>query len=104
MYVYRELQPTVIFHTPQESKYLGKVSEINGCIEKLYIKNHVARYRLPHIWNWNEEDEVAIFTKNYNDLFQKQDIDFWKLHIYLNEDGRYRKHTITGHFGGNCEK
>lgn len=90
---YRELRPTVIFHTPQESKYLGKVSEVDGCIEKLYTENHIAKYRLPHVWNWNEDDEVAIFTRNHNDLFQKKDLDFWKLDVYLDEDGAYLSHT-----------
>lgn len=94
-WLYRELRPTVIFHTPQESKYLGKVSEIDGCIEKLYVVHHVARYRLPHVWNWKEEDEVAIFTHNYGDLFQKADLDFWKLDVYLGEDGSYQSHTKT---------
>lgn len=68
-WLYRELRPTVIFHTPQESKYLGKVSEIDGCTEKLYVENHVARYRLPHVWNWKE--------------------------VYLDEDGSYQSHTKT---------
>lgn len=29
-WLYRELRPTVIFHTPQESKYLGKVFRPGG--------------------------------------------------------------------------
>ena len=47
-WLYRELRPTVIFHTPQERKYLGKVvCTVNEDLDKLYIENHVARYRLP---------------------------------------------------------
>lgn len=93
-WLYRELRPTIIFHTPQESRYLGKVvCTVSGDQDKLYIANHVARYRLPHVWNWKEEDEVAIFTRNYDDLIQKADLDFWKLDVYLTEDGFYKSHT-----------
>lgn len=60
-WLYREFHPTIIFHTPQESKYLGKVSEISGSIVKLYINNHIVKYRLPYIWEWQEDDEVAFF-------------------------------------------
>ena len=65
-WLYREFHPTIIFHTPQESKYLGKiVCTANGDLEKLYIENHTVRYRLPYFWSWNEEDEVAVFIDNY---------------------------------------
>lgn len=38
-WLYRELHPTIIFHTPQESKYLGKiVCTADGDLEKLYIE------------------------------------------------------------------
>ena len=47
-WLYRELRPTIIFHTPQESKYLGKIAcTADGDLEKLYIENHTVRYRLP---------------------------------------------------------
>jgi len=94
-WLYRELHPTIIFHTPQESKYLGKVSEISGSITKLYIDNHIAKYRLPYKWEWQEDDEVAIFINNYGDVIHKEDLDFWKLNIYLDEDNRYLSHTKT---------
>ena len=59
-WLYHELHPTIIFHTPQESKYLGKiVCTADGDLEKLYIENHTVRYRLPYLWSWKEEDEVA---------------------------------------------
>jgi len=92
IYLYQELRPTIIFHTYSESGFLGKVSTIEGHIDKLFINNHRAKYKLPHIWNWNKEDEVAIFTKNYWDLFKKEDVNFWKLDIFLDEDGYYAKH------------
>lgn len=56
VWLYQEFRPTIIFHTPQESKYLGKVSTFSGSIDKLYIKNHISQYRLPHIWNWDGKD------------------------------------------------
>ena len=37
-WLYRELHPTIVFHSPQESKYLGKVSGTDGSIEKLTLK------------------------------------------------------------------
>lgn len=56
-WLYHELHPTIIFHTPQESKYLGKiVCTADGDLEKLYIENHTVRYRLPYLWSWKEED------------------------------------------------
>lgn len=99
VYLYQISRPIIIFHTYKESGYLGKVSTFDGCIDKLYIKNHIAQYRLPHIWNWNKEDEIAIFTRNHNDLLKKEDIDFWKLDVFLDENGYYVSHSKTGYFG-----
>ncbi len=103
VWLYQELRPTIIFHTPQESKYLGKISEINGCIEKIYAEKHIARYRLPYIWQWKEEDEIAIFTRNYVDLLKKKDIDFWRLDVYLDEEGNYIRHTERKYFRLHAE-
>lgn len=94
VYIYQASRPTIIFHTHTESGYLGKVSTLDGNINKLYSKNHKATYKLPHIWNWKEEDEIAIFTSNYNDLFKKEDITFWRLEVFLDENGKYQKHTM----------
>lgn len=85
-WLYRELHPTIVFHSPQESKYLGKVSGTDGSIEKLYIKDHTVKYRLPYIWEWQEDDEVAIFINNYGDVIHKEDLCFWKLDVYLDEN------------------
>lgn len=103
VWLYQELRPTIIFHTPQESKYLGKISEINGCIEKIYTEKHIARYRLPYIWQWKEDDEIAIFTRNYVDLLKKKDIDFWRLDVYLDEEGNYIRHTERKYFRLHAE-
>ena len=92
-WLYRELHPTIIFHTPQETKYLGKVTEISGSIQKLYINNHIVKYRLPYIWEWQEDDEVAIFITNYGNVIHKEDLDFWKLDVYLDENNFYLNHT-----------
>ena len=96
--VYQELRPTIVFHTNTESGYLGKVSTFTGSIDKLYIENHTAKYRLPHIWNWNEDDEIAIFTNNYNDLLRKENMNFHRLDIFLDEHGRYVSHSTTKYF------
>lgn len=98
VWLYHEFRPTIIFHTPQESKYLGKVSTFSGSIDKLYIKNHISQYRLPHIWNWDVKDEIAFFTKNHNILLMKEDIDFWRLDVYLDEEGNYIRHTERKYF------
>ena len=98
VWLYHEFRPTIIFHTPQESKYLGKVSTFSGSIDKLYIKNHISQYRLPHIWNWDAKDEIAFFTKNHNILLMKEDIDFWRLDVYLDEEGNYIRHTERKYF------
>ena len=94
-WLYRELLPTIVFHCPQESKYLGKVSGINGNITKLYTDNHIVKYRLPYIWEWQEDDEVAVFINNYGDVIHKEDLDFWKLNIYLDENNFYLNHKKT---------
>ena len=100
-WLYRELRPTIIFHTPQKSKYLGKIAcTADGDLEKLYIKNHTARYRLPYLWSWKEEDEVAIFIDNYGDVIRKEDLDFWKLDVYLDEDNCYQSHSKTEYCWG----
>ena len=94
-WLYRELHPTIVFHSPQESKYLGKVSGTDGSIEKLYIEGHTVKYRLPYIWEWQEDDEVAVFINNYGDVIHKEDLDFWKLNIYLDENNFYLNHKKT---------
>ena len=98
VWLYQEFRPTIIFHTYKESGYLGKVSTFSGSIDKLYIKNHTAQYRFPHIWDWDDENEIAIFTKNYNELLTKKDIDFWRLDVYLDEEGNYIRHTERKYF------
>jgi len=100
-WLYRELHPTIIFHTTQESKYLGKiVCTANGDLEKLYIENHTVRYRLPYLWSWTEEDEMAVFIDNYGDVIRKKDLDFWKLDIYLDENNCYLRHNKTAYCCG----
>ena len=103
VWLYQEFRPTIIFHTLQESKYLGKVSTFSGSIDKLYIKNHISQYRLPHIWNWDGKDEIAFFTKNHNILLMKEDIDFWRLDVYLDEEGNYIRHTERKYFRLHAE-
>lgn len=99
VWLYQEFRPTIIFHTPQESKYLGKVvCTYSGVQDKLYIKDNVAKYRIPYTWNWKEDDEIAIFTRNYGDLLKKKDIDFWRLDVYLDEEGNYIRHTERKYF------
>lgn len=98
IYLYQESRPTLIFHTPVESGYLGKVSTFSGAIDKLYIEDHIAKYRLPHIWNWKDDDEIAIFMRNYGDVFKKKDMDFWRLDVYLDENGRYKSHAVRKYF------
>lgn len=94
-WLYRELHPTIIFHTPQENKYLGKVSEISGSIVKLYINNHIVKYRLPYIWEWQEDDEVAFFINNYGNVIHKEDLVFWKQEVYLDENNCYLSYSTT---------
>ena len=104
VWVYQEFRPTIIFHTPQESKYLGKVvCTYSGVQDKLYIKDNVAKYRIPYTWNWKVDDEIAIFTRNYGDLLKKKDIDFWRLDVYLDEEGNYIRHTERKYFRLHAE-
>lgn len=104
VWLYQELRPTIIFHTPQESKYLGKVvCTYSGVQDKLYIKDNVAKYRIPYTWNWKEDDEIAIFTRNYVDLLKKKDVDFWRLDVYLDEGGNYIRHTERKYFRLHAE-
>ena len=99
-YLYCESRPTIIFHTYAKSGYLGKVSEIDGCVHKLYINNHKAKYRMPHTWAWDDDDEIAIFTTKYMDLYKKKDLDFWREHIFLDSTGDYMSHYQTKYFWG----
>lgn len=104
VWLYQEFRPTIIFHTPQESKYFGKVvCTYSGVQDKLYIKDNVAKYRIPYTWNWKEDDEIAIFTRNYGDLLKKKDIDFWRLDVYLDEEGNYIRHTERKYFRLHAE-
>lgn len=63
-------------------------------------QNHTVRYRLPYLWSWKEEDEVAVFIDNYGDVIRKEDLDFWKLDIYLDEDNCYQSHSKTEYCWG----
>lgn len=99
VYLYQEFRPTIIFHSPNEYEYLGKVvCTYSGEQDKLYIKDYVAIYRIPYTYNWNEEDEIAIFMRNYGDILKKEDINFWRLDVFLDENGHYKKHTIKKYF------
>ena len=80
---------------------LGKiVCTADGDLEKLYIENHTVRYRLPYLWSWNEDDEAAVFIDNYGDVIRKEDLDFWKLDIYLDENNCYQSHSKTEYCWG----
>lgn len=99
VYLYQEFRPTIIFHSPNEYEYLGKVvCTYSGEQDKLYIEDYVAIYRIPYTYNWNEEDEIAIFMRNYGDILKKEDINFWRLDVFLDENGHYKKHTIKKYF------
>ena len=90
---YQWSRPTITIHTEFESGYLGKVSEIEGNTVRLIVENNKVSYRLPHTWQWKEDDEIAVFTPSYNDIFRKENIDFRRLDIYLDEQGKYKSHT-----------
>lgn len=90
---YQWSRPTITIHTEFESGYLGKVSEIDGNTVRLIVDNNKVSYRLPHTWLWKDDDEIAIFTPHYNDIFRKENIDFRHLDIYLDEHGKYKSHT-----------
>lgn len=100
VYLYQEARPTVIFHTYKDSGYLGKVvCTYNGKQDKLYIEEHIAIYRIPYTYNWNEDDEIAIFMRNYGDVLKKEDINFWRLDIFLDNQGRYKSHNKSKFLG-----
>lgn len=93
LYFYYMLRPAIIFYSPNKYEYLGKVvCTYSGEQDKLYIKDYIAIYRIPYTYNWNEDDEIAIFMKNYGDVLKKEDIKFWRLDISLDEQGRYKSH------------
>ena len=94
-WLYRELHPIIIFYISQENKYQGKVSGINSNIANLYINSHIIKYRLPYIWKWQKDDEVAVFINNYGAVIYKESLDFWKLDIYLDENNFYLNHKKT---------
>ncbi|MCE8841144.1 MULTISPECIES: hypothetical protein [Bacteroidales] len=100
LYFYYILRPAIIFHSPNDYEYLGKVvCTYSGQQDKLYIKDFTAIYRMPYTFNWNESDEVAIFMKNYGNVLKKEDIDFWRLDIFLDEQGRYKSHSTRKFLG-----
>lgn len=101
-YIYHVLQPAIIFHSPKDNGYLGKVvCTYSGDLDKLYITDSISTYRIPYTWNWSENDEIAIFMRNYDNLFKKKDIDFWRLDVYLDENGRYKSHAVRKYFWQN---
>lgn len=68
------------FHSPNEYEYLGKVvCTYSGEQDKLYVKNYTAIYRIPYTYNWSENDEIAIFMKNYGNVLKKEDVVFGDL-------------------------
>lgn len=98
-YFYYMLRPAIIFHSLNEYEYLGKVvCTYSGEQDKLYIKKYITIYRIPYTYNWSEDDEIAIFMRNYGDVLKKKDIDFWRLDVYLDEKGYYKSHTIKKYF------
>lgn len=102
LYIYYILRPAIIFHSPKDNGYLGKiVCTYSGDLDKIYIKDNISIYRIPHTWNWNEDDEIAIFMRNYGDVLKKKDIDFWRHDVYLDANGQYKSHTVRKYFWQN---
>lgn len=100
LYFYHILRPAIIFHTPNEYEYLGKVvCTYSGKQDKLYIEDYIATYRIPYTYNWSEDDEIAIFMKNYGNVLKKEDIDFWRLDIFLDDQGLYKSHSTRKFLG-----
>lgn len=87
---------------PTRKQILGKVPGINSNIANLYINNHIIKYRLPYIWKWQKDDEVAVFINNYGAVIHKESLDFWKLDIYLDENNFYLNHKKTEYGYGLC--
>lgn len=67
-----------------------------NCISKIIL----SATGCPTFWSWKEEDEVAVFIDNYGDVIRKEDLDFWKLDIYLDEDNCYQSHSKTEYCWG----
>lgn len=65
LYFYNILHSAIIFHSPNKYEYLEKiVCTYSGEQDKLYIDDYIATYKIPCTYNWNEDDEIAIFIKN----------------------------------------
>lgn len=100
LYFYYILRSAIIFHSPNEYEYLGKVvCTYSGEQDKLYVKNYTAIYRIPYTYNWSENDEIAIFMKNYGNVLKKEDVVFWRLDIFLDDQGQYKSHSIHKFLG-----
>lgn len=90
--------PMIVFHTKFESGYLGKISTNCGESHLLMVDGYTAKYRLLHKCFWKDDEEIVLLTKSYNDLLTKEDIDFWRLEIYLNPDGSYENSIKRTYF------
>lgn len=59
------------------------------------LKRHKRLIKAVIIWEWQEDDEVAIFINNYWDVIHKEGLDFWKLDVYLDENNCLLSHSTT---------
>lgn len=100
LYFYNILHSAIIFHSPNKYEYWGKiVCTYSGEQDKLYIDDYITTYKIPCTYNWNEDDEIAIFMKNYGNVLKKEDIDFWRLDIFLDAQGKYKSHSTRKFLG-----
>ena len=91
LYFYYILRSAIIFHSPNEYEYLGKVvCTYSGEQDKLYVKNYTAIYRIPYTYNWSEND---------GNVLKKEDVVFWRLDIFLDDQGQYKSHSIRKFLG-----
>ena len=114
VYLYDELlRPALIFHTDatsdgKQSIVLRKEYLINGEHDSPFFDRKLAanvngdriKYRLPYQWDWwDDEREIVIYIgRRYNGVFKKEDVNFWRMDIFIDGKGYYVNHSTTEYF------
>lgn len=82
----------ILFKNIDGNDFTIKVSEIDWNIKRLYSSNGVVKYKFPIYWF---SGNVAFFYKGNSELFNKEDIDFCKIILFIDNKGNiisYKKY------------
>ncbi|MDG6896181.1 hypothetical protein [Volucribacter amazonae] len=91
--IFNNIRSEIIFKSIDGSDFIIKVSELDWNIKHLYSSNGMVKYKFPIYWY---SGNVAFFYKGNSELFNKEDINFCKIVLFIDNKGNvifHEKHN-----------